>query len=190
MREEMSGEKNMETRKETWETPTGLFAYLDAFFQFEADIAASAENRKCRKFISSESNGLEIEESIDSTSVSWVFANPPYKPTSSAMTAELRRIFNWKNVVALIPAAFANRWFEVAFRECQDFFIVGRVQFTGAEYPTKFDLCLAVKSSTVKLTDEVRSALNLISVVSFCYGQAPLVGGAESRARFLDICRS
>ena len=46
------------SERHDWETPQFLFDGLNAEFGFEVDVCATAENAKCRKFFTSQDNGL------------------------------------------------------------------------------------------------------------------------------------
>ena len=55
------------------ETDPELFARLDERFHFTLDVAASAENAKCKHFYSKEVDGL-----VQTWSCERVWCNPPY----------------------------------------------------------------------------------------------------------------
>ena len=52
----MGGE---EVRRDDWETPKGLFDYLDSRFDFEIDAAASKENALLSAFWTEEDDALK-----------------------------------------------------------------------------------------------------------------------------------
>lgn len=55
-----------------WATPQDFFDKLDKIFHFQVDVCATAENAKCAKYYTEETNGL----AQDWTGVCWL--NPPY----------------------------------------------------------------------------------------------------------------
>ena len=52
------GEVLLTSKKDDWETPQSLFNELDSKYHFVGDLAATAENAKCDRYISPEQNSL------------------------------------------------------------------------------------------------------------------------------------
>jgi len=68
----MDNDLMFSSKTDLWATPQDFFNKLDAVFRFDTDVCAIAENTKCKKFFTPESNGLEAE---------WIgtcWMNPPY----------------------------------------------------------------------------------------------------------------
>ena len=60
------------SKTDLWATPQDLFDKYDAIYHFETDVCALPENAKCKRFFTSEIDGLKQEW----TGVCW--CNPPY----------------------------------------------------------------------------------------------------------------
>lgn len=111
---------------DNWSTPQDFFDKLNAMFDFQLDVAASADNAKCKRFFSKEDNGLIQEWS----NRNWM--NPPYGRTISAWVqkadAEAQK---GKLTVALLPARTDTRWFQQFCKKYHHLFIAGRLKFGG-----------------------------------------------------------
>jgi phage N-6-adenine-methyltransferase len=179
--------QNSELRREDWETPDGLFGYLNLVFDFWVDLAASPENSKCKLFLTesmTEEETLSVRRKVGSN---WAFVNPPYKSTSNKMRTEMERAFSWDSVVGLIPAALCNEWFKPIYTRCSDIFLLGRIPFKGASAGAKFDVCLVVRDVFKKLTEGQNDSLVGISKKHIRLdGQ---VGGRPERELLLRLCR-
>jgi len=179
--------QDSELRREDWETPDGLYSYLNLAFEFWVDLAASSKNTKCELFLSefmSEEDILKVRRKVGPN---WAFVNPPYKPTGNKMRAEMERVFSWDSVVGLIPAALCNEWFKPVMLKCSDVFLLGRIPFKGASAGAKFDVCLAVRDVFRRLTEGQKDALVSISKKHIRLdGQ---VGGRPERELLLRLCR-
>lgn len=68
----MINEGLFSSNNDSWETPKGLFDKLNAEFNFELDVCATADNAKCKKYFTKELDGLKQEWE----GVCWM--NPPY----------------------------------------------------------------------------------------------------------------
>lgn len=142
-----------------WGTPQILFDLLDKEFHFTLDVCASAENTKCRNYLSIESDGL---------SQPWTnaicFMNPPHSnadgtralPDWIAKAVEESKKPN-TTVVALLPVDTSTKWFSLACSEASEIrFLVGRLRFIGAPSCAPFASAVLVfqygrpKAGTVK----------------------------------------
>lgn len=64
--------------RQCWETPLDFWEVANAEFEFQIDIAATAENRKCERFISLEQDALGPFPWLSSSARrGWL--NPPFK---------------------------------------------------------------------------------------------------------------
>lgn len=109
-----------------WSTPQELFDLLNKEFNFELDVCATKENRKCKLFFDEKKNGL---------TKSWAgqrcFMNPPYG----------REIGQWVEkayrggadiVVALLPSRTDTKWFHEFIYKKKNVevrFLKGRLKF-------------------------------------------------------------
>ena len=64
------------SRTEEWATPQDFYDRLNGEFHFTLDPCASAENAKCAKFFTKETDGL-----LEDWGTETVFMNPPYGKT-------------------------------------------------------------------------------------------------------------
>ncbi len=114
----------MTTRRDDWRTPLWLFRDLDAEFHFICDVAATAENALCERFLS------------DALTERWptgsCFMNPPYgakiEPFLRRAAEQASRV---RRVVVLIPVRAESPWWHdvVMARAAEIRFIRGRLAF-------------------------------------------------------------
>ena len=64
------------SKSDEWSTPQELYDRLHAEFDFQIDLAASAENHKCGLWFDKESDALTHPWAADLLSCGWL--NPPY----------------------------------------------------------------------------------------------------------------
>ena len=117
------------SKSQEWETPQGLYDYLNLEYMFTLDPCSTKENTKCEKFFTVEDDGLNK---------SWegekVFMNPPYG----------RDIKKWVKkayeegqkpktiVVCLIPSRTDTKyWHEYCMKAWKIHFVKGRLKFTN-----------------------------------------------------------
>jgi site-specific DNA-methyltransferase (adenine-specific) len=130
-------------------TPQGLFDLLGGEFHFTLDPAASKENAKTKKFYDRERDGL-----AQSWANETVFLNPPYGRGEEGVVPWLRKV-TWEvsnpsrsapTIVMLLPARTSESWWYEYVAQCANEvrFIVGRLQFEGAENVASFPSAIAV----------------------------------------------
>lgn len=113
--------------RDEWSTPQGLFDVIDAEFDFNMDVCATAANAKCGRFNSLPwQNGLKSEWG-------WVnWCNPPYSHIGPwlATGIEMQRA-QGRLSVFLLPVDVSTRWWaEYVWLATELRFLVGkRVQF-------------------------------------------------------------
>ena len=124
-----------------WATPQDLFDSLNTLYGFDLDVAATAENSKCRRFFTKEDDGLSQD---------WggcrVWCNPPYG----------RQIGKWVQkayeesrkpgtlVAMLLPARTDTAWFHDYAMKGKVQFLRGRVRFGGAENNAPFPSIIVI----------------------------------------------
>ena len=132
-------------RREDWETPQWLFDKLNSVFNFYIDLAASEENAKCSRFITTEDDFLTIDTKGLISSHDWAWCNPPYSRNGCGRWVE--KIFQVPNSVSLLPASVGAKWFSEVWKRSRAIcFIDQRIRFAGAPGVAQFDSCLAVKT--------------------------------------------
>lgn len=148
-------DKKFDSAKQDWNTPDDLFEGINLLFDFEWDLAASAENTKCKKFFTAEQDALkQLWEGV-----CWL--NPPYGDKSSKIVDWVRKAYcdSQANpnltVVMLIPARTNTRWFhQYCMKAAELYFLCGRPKFGGAVHGLPQPLMLVVfkKSSETKFS--------------------------------------
>jgi phage N-6-adenine-methyltransferase len=110
--------------REECSTPAWLFRELDREFRFTCDVAASAENAKCRLYYSREEDGLSQQW----TGVCW--CNPPYSRIAPWIEkAYLTAAAGSATVVCLVPVWSDRDWWHRWALLAEIRFIRGRLQF-------------------------------------------------------------
>jgi len=125
----MNSELMFSSKKQDWETPQELFDKLNDEFDFDTDVAASADNAKC---------DIYLTEEDDALSISWndlgnIFCNPPYesKLQNGFIKKAYEESLNTDNkIVLLIPARTDTlRWHEYIIGKAEVRFLRGRLKF-------------------------------------------------------------
>lgn len=128
------------SRRDDWATPHWLFDALNAEFDFTLDPAATAENAKCAKYFTPESDGL-----IQSWAGERVFLNPPY---GRGVAAWMRKAAteHVQIAVVLVHARTDTRWWHdwVMPFASELRFVKGRVRFEGAPSSSPFPSVLVI----------------------------------------------
>lgn len=96
----------MTSERDDWETPQGLFDYLDGIYHFTLDPCSTHENAKCERHYTVEEDGLEQ---------SWegevVFCNPPYGRQVGRWVEKCAEEARHAKIVLLIPARTDTAYF-------------------------------------------------------------------------------
>jgi phage N-6-adenine-methyltransferase len=132
-----------ESVRQDWTTPPELFEEINRQFHFTVDVAASADNTKCRRFFS---------EQDDAMTQAWgpetCWLNPPYGAgyrLSAWVEKAYKESLNGSTVVMLIPARTNTNWFHdlcLKYGEVQ--FVRGRPKFGGADHGLPQPLCFVI----------------------------------------------
>lgn len=127
-----------------WSTPQDFFDRLNAEFQFDVDVAASAANTKCAIFISSEGDALRLPWTC-AGDVCWM--NPPYSRCREFITKAAQEARQGCTVVCLVPSRTDTRWWhEHVWDACTNRvrpgvevrFVKGRLKFGGSSNSAPF----------------------------------------------------
>lgn len=119
-----------------WSTPQDLFDQLNAEFHFTLDVCASAENAKCQRFFSRETDGLSQQW----RGVCWM--NPPYGDVIGDWVAKARG--SGVTVVCLVPARTDTAWWWDYARHGEVRFLKGRLKFGGCENSAPFPSAVVI----------------------------------------------
>lgn len=122
--------RKAESTRSDWATPWPVFEALDAEFRFTVDAAASAENRKCERYLTEEEDALKADM-IDQV----VFINPPY---GAGLIEWIAACAGWSSqgstVVALLPSCTETAWLRLAWETAHEIRLVyPRVNFVGTK---------------------------------------------------------
>lgn len=119
--------------RDSWQTPSYIFNWLNHKFKFTVDMAASDSNHLCEKYYTKENSALDADFDGEV-----VFCNPPY---SRGMKEQFLKkaedeCFNNRSIfVFVLPALPSEGWFPTMCSEI--IFIEGRIGFinpaTGKE---------------------------------------------------------
>lgn len=122
-----------------WATPKDLFAKLNGVFNFDTDLAASAENALCPKFFTEDQNSL-VQDWTGVTG--WL--NPPYSIGKKFVLKCLEENNKANLVCLLLPARVDTQWFHMLPEGTWVFFFKGRLKFGTYEKnsPAPFPSCL------------------------------------------------
>lgn len=129
----------MTSNRDTWATPSPLFADLNREFGFTLDVCALPENAKCANYFTPEQDGLSQEW----TGVCWM--NPPYgRKISNWMRKAYEASRHGATVVCLVPARTCSAWWHDYAMKGEVRFIRGRVRFVGANWDAPFPSAIVV----------------------------------------------
>ena len=109
-----------------WETPQDFFDKLNQEFNFELDVCATKQNAKCKKYFTSEQDGLKQQW----TGTCWM--NPPYgRVLGLWMKKAYESSLEGALVVCLIPSRTDTRYWHDYAMKGEIRFIRGRLKFGG-----------------------------------------------------------
>ena len=122
-----------------WATPEEFYKKLDALYRFDLDPCATAENAKCKKFYTQQTDGLKQHWTGHT-----VFCNPPY----SGIKLWVEKCYveaneSAKVCVMLIPSRTDTKyWHEWISRANRVIFVRGRLRFGHAKNVAPFPSCV------------------------------------------------
>ena len=125
-------------------TPQDLFEQLEREFHFTIDLAADAENTKCKCY---------FDEQADAFGQQWTergWCNPPYGRNvpywvnKASWEAKNTVACGGLTVMLLVPRT-DTKWFKNAADTANEIrFIKGRLKFEGQLHPAPFPSCLVI----------------------------------------------
>ena len=123
-----------------WSTPEDFYEKLNNVFHFDLDVCATAENAKCDRFFTEETDGLNQYWTGN------VWMNPPYGRGIGAWVekAFLAGKENGATVVCLVPARTDTQWWQKYCLQGEIHFIKGRLKFGAAKDPAPFPSAVVV----------------------------------------------
>jgi site-specific DNA-methyltransferase (adenine-specific) len=110
-----------------WETPQWLFDRCDKIFHFQLDTAASAANKKCKRFFDKTHSAFQQPWTPGP-----VWLNPPYGDHGIARFvghAKIEAETSGATVVCLVPARTDTNWFAIIWEHARlIIFLHGRLK--------------------------------------------------------------
>jgi phage N-6-adenine-methyltransferase len=131
------------SKTDLWETPQDFFRELDREFHFTLDPCATPENAKCKKYYTTEDDGLKQDWQGEI-----VFCNPPYGKEIKRWVKKCYEESRKPNttVVMLIPARTDTSYFhDYIYRKAKEIrFLRGRLKFGGSKNAAPFPSMVVV----------------------------------------------
>lgn len=129
----------MSSNSDMWETPQDFFEKLNKEFNFDLDVCATADNKKCDRYFSPEQDGLQQE---------WTgmcFMNPPYgRKIGVWIKKAYESSLEGATVVCLLPSRTDTKWFHDFCMEGEIRFVKGRLKFGGSKNSAPFPSMVVV----------------------------------------------
>lgn len=127
------------SKKQDYETPQYLFDLLNSIMNFDLDMAADSENKKCEKYFSLENNAMDQ----DYSNYYNVYCNPPYNNQRIFIEKafENTKKYCWQSYCFLIPARTDTKLFhDLIYNrlEVKYIFIKGRLKFGNSKNSAPF----------------------------------------------------
>lgn len=135
-----------------WETPQCIYDLLHAEFDFDVDLAATAENTKCQSFYDKASNSLE-QDWVGTFHRGWI--NPPYSRNKCAHfihKAARQRIRGFTTVM-LLPSRTDTKAFHAHIYDVSNWkpregveirFLPGRLKFSNSKTAAPFPSMIVI----------------------------------------------
>lgn len=141
----LRGDWYQQSEEIEWETPQWLFDLLDREFSFNLDVCASLKNRKCKKYLSKDDDGLKQ---------SWLgtcWMNPPYgREIADWMAKAHAESKNGATVVCLVPARPDTEWWWQNCIKGEIRFLRGRLRWPGSDTAAPFPSAVIVLGKRVR----------------------------------------
>jgi phage N-6-adenine-methyltransferase len=123
-----------------WATPRSFFDPLEREFNFDLDVCATQENKKCLAYFC---------RMVDGLSQPWAgrrcWMNPPYgREIGHWMRKALLESMKGALVVCLVPARTDTAWWHDYATRGEIRFIRGRITFDGAPHPAPFPSAIVI----------------------------------------------
>ena len=135
----MTSKVHFMSERQDWETPQFLFDGLNAEFRFELDVCATAENTKCRRFLTRKDDALSQRWE----GVCWM--NPPY---GREIERWVRKAFesaqSGATVVCLVPARKDTGWWHRDVMRGEIRYLRGRLKFGRSANSAPFPSAIVI----------------------------------------------
>jgi len=134
--------QKFESGRQDYETPESIFNPLNEEFNFDLDVCATSENAKCKKYFTTENNGLTQKW----TGTCWM--NPPFKDVGLWVRKAYEESGKGTTIVCLIASRTnTNWWHQYVMKADEIRFIKGRPKFVGCIHGLPLPLSIVIFSS-------------------------------------------
>jgi DNA (cytosine-5)-methyltransferase 1 len=114
--------------RDCWQTPADFFAAVNARFRFNLDVCATAENAKCKDFISPEENALA--DWCNWYGTAW--CNPGFSSLTPWMKKAVESTRRGTTVCVLSHASHTAQWAQFAMKHATELWLpCPRIQFVA-----------------------------------------------------------
>lgn len=127
-------------------TPQDFFNLMNKEFNFELDVCANAENAKCNKYFTQETDGLQQEWK----GVCWM--NPPYgREIGKWIKKAYESSLDGATVVCLVPARTDTKWWHEYCMKGEIRLVKGRLKFGDSKNSAPFPSAVVIFGKRVKV---------------------------------------
>ena len=114
--------------RDCWATPQYLFNWLNSIYNFDIDLCANSENKKCDSYFDEDHNALNRKWFWNGDSVG--FCNPPYSNIKPWIKKAINEVESGFTTVMLIPTPNGESYYRDVFEHATSItFITGRIAF-------------------------------------------------------------
>jgi len=130
----------MSSKSHEWETPQDLFDHYNNIFNFQLDVCATFDNKKCAYYYDKSDNGLEQ----DWNKRNWM--NPPYgSEIKEWVKKAYEESIKGNLTVCLLPARTDTKWWQSFVMKADHIlFIKGRLRFSSKKDSAPFPSAIAI----------------------------------------------
>jgi phage N-6-adenine-methyltransferase len=130
------------SKTDLWATPQHFFDEWNSIYNFELDVCANEENKKCVRYFNEEQNGL-----VQDWGGSRVWCNPPYgRQIGFWVKKAYEESLKGSLVVMLLPSRTDTKWWHeyVIDKQAEVVFIKGRLKFGDSKNSAPFPSAIAI----------------------------------------------
>lgn len=115
--------------RDCWATPQYLFNWLNSVYNFDVDLCANNDNKKCENYFNEEDNSLKQDWHMQGHKNSG-FCNPPYSNIKPWINKAIKETEKGFTTVMLIPTPNGeSHYHEIFVHATSITFISGRIAF-------------------------------------------------------------
>ena len=133
------------SKTDLWATPQDFFDKYNKVYNFTLDVCADSSNHKCKKFFTTEMDGLKQKWEGNC----WM--NPPYgREIIKWMQKAYEESKSGATVVCLVPSRTDTRWWHDFAMKGEIEFIRGRLKFGESKNSAPFPSAVVIFKPTEK----------------------------------------